>query len=158
MPGKGGAKAAPATSGEHMPPPPRKSSAATSPPAAHKASPDDAAPTCPLDDPPCNKRLAELLSDPARAWIDEAPGPFDYATGLRLAAFDALRDELTCKELQTGVMEGKSTIEKLVAAAQSQAVSSETKAGLQRVQDEALNIQERLAHLRASKCPDHQLR
>jgi hypothetical protein len=51
--------------------------------------------------------LRHFVEDPDRAWIKEPPSPEAYASGVRLFAFRAKRDELTCDELAQGRREAE---------------------------------------------------
>lgn len=141
-------------------PPPAAPPAATAtkppaiPPAASPAVPQTTNLTCPVEDTTCVERLAAMLSDPTRAWVITEPGPLDYTTGLRLYAFYAERNKLTCPELLVGLTEAKATVEKIVAAMQNESASLQTKVRMQKVQEDALVIQAHLAEVKVKKCAD----
>jgi len=65
--------------------------------------------TCLDDSSACvSKRKATLnsmLADPNRTWVARKPGPAVYATGVRLFAWRRTRDQLTCRELRSGIAE-----------------------------------------------------
>jgi hypothetical protein len=53
----------------------------------------------------CLSQLKALVDDPTHKWIGQALAPVDYASGVRLFAYRALRPKLTCQELTLGLTE-----------------------------------------------------
>lgn len=62
------------------------------------------APTC-ASGSECMVRLKAMIDDPSRGWIGQAQPPLEYANGTRLFAYRALRGQLTCPQLGTGLDE-----------------------------------------------------
>lgn len=64
---------------------------------------------CIDDSPECISRravtLRTMVDDKNRAWVNEAPTPEAYASGVRLFAFKTKKKELTCDELAVGKRE-----------------------------------------------------
>jgi hypothetical protein len=50
-------------------------------------------------DAACLSQLKSLIDDPQRSWIGKPLPPTEYARGVRLFAYRALRAQLTCREL-----------------------------------------------------------
>jgi hypothetical protein len=53
----------------------------------------------------CLSRLKALVEDPQRPWIGKPQPAADYAQGIRLFAYRALRAQLTCDELRLALAE-----------------------------------------------------
>jgi hypothetical protein len=53
----------------------------------------------------CLSRLRALVESEKREWIGRTVPPAEYATGVRLFAYRALRSRLTCKELGLALAE-----------------------------------------------------
>lgn len=54
----------------------------------------------------CLARLKALVEDPKRGWIGQSqPKPAEYADGIRLFAYRALRGQLSCGELAVALVE-----------------------------------------------------
>lgn len=64
---------------------------------------------CVDDSPECvNRRQATLrhmVDDKSKSWINEAPTPEAYASGVRLFAYKTKKKELSCDELRRGKLE-----------------------------------------------------
>jgi hypothetical protein len=64
---------------------------------------------CVDDSPECighrQTSLRYLVDDKSKSWINDAPTPEAYASGVRLFAYKAKKKELTCDELQRGKLE-----------------------------------------------------
>jgi hypothetical protein len=64
---------------------------------------------CVDDSPECVSRrqatLRHMVSDKSKSWINEAPTPEAYASGVRLFAYKTKKAELTCEELKRGKLE-----------------------------------------------------
>jgi hypothetical protein len=50
-------------------------------------------------------QLKALISNPSRTWIGQSQPPVEYATGTRLFAYRALRNQLTCRQLRAALTE-----------------------------------------------------
>ncbi len=46
-----------------------------------------------------------MVTDPGKAWINQAPTRATYASGVRLFAWRSSKDRLTCEELAAGLRE-----------------------------------------------------
>jgi hypothetical protein len=61
---------------------------------------------CIDDSPRCvserQAKLKQLVSDPQRRWVKDAPTPAAYASGVRLFAFKQTKKSLSCEELAHG--------------------------------------------------------
>jgi hypothetical protein len=66
---------------------------------------------CVDDSPECIQRrqttLRHMVDDKSRAWINEAPTPEAYASGVRLFAYKSKKKELSCDELKRGKLEAE---------------------------------------------------
>ncbi len=51
------------------------------------------------------KQFETMRQDPAREWISSQPGVGEYASGVRLFAYRATSQELSCVELRKGIAE-----------------------------------------------------
>ena len=64
---------------------------------------------CLGDSPQCIKERTAMVKsmsgDPARAWIGKTVGPGTVASGVRLFAYQNVRDKLSCSELTSAVQE-----------------------------------------------------
>ena len=64
---------------------------------------------CVDDSPECIQRrqatLRSMVDDKSRSWVNEAPTPEAYASGVRLFAYKSKKKELTCDELKRGKLE-----------------------------------------------------
>jgi len=49
--------------------------------------------------------LRSMVDDKSKSWINEAPTPEAYASGVRLFAYKSKKKELTCDELKRGKLE-----------------------------------------------------
>jgi len=56
-------------------------------------------------DAECLARLKALLEDPQRSWIGQRQPALEFATGVRLFAYHALRGRLACSELSLALAE-----------------------------------------------------
>jgi hypothetical protein len=49
--------------------------------------------------------LHHMVNDKSRSWVNEAPTPEAYASGVRLFAYKTKKKELSCDELKRGKLE-----------------------------------------------------
>jgi hypothetical protein len=99
--------AAPNARAELSEPPPRLGAVrhAPAPAAAHVAKAERSAlPGCGSNSE-CLLRLKALVEDPQRQWVGKPQPAAEYAEGVRLFAYRALRNRLTCRELALALAE-----------------------------------------------------
>lgn len=107
---------------------------------------------CFEDDVGCKSRLAVLLSDTSRSWIDQLPPPADLETGARLYAFHALRNELNCTQLKAGLIETTAVLDQLGSMAYSPGIEANRKLRIETVLQAAITIKGELAVAKSLVC------
>lgn len=140
------------------PPPPRKQvrSARLERPRAPEPPPKPVRPEAPrpeggeLDcnsDAACVSQLKALIDDPLRRWIGSPLPPAEYARGVRLFAYRALRKRLSCSELVVALAEIEAARKQLTGS-----VSGITPAQAQRARVLSDEVEAELRFERGSRC------
>ncbi|MGF1650781.1 MAG: hypothetical protein ACFCUN_10040 [Hyphomicrobiaceae bacterium] len=100
----------------------------------------------------CASRLEVLLADTTRRWIVEPAEAADYVSGARLIAYTRVAEDLSCREIATGLNEAETGVTALDSAIRDERALSRPTLRLEQTRAIAAEAMVRLVEARDRRC------